>query len=148
MIIHMLIEPSTMSSKQDALSNPAPSDVGADLYYRTQLDQGNFLIQRCTACERSNFYPRMICPHCGSDALTWYAPSGKGEVYSTTVVRRKPESGGDYNVALIDLAEGVRLMSRVEGIAPDAVEIGMKVKANVIDDDGSKLLVFTVTKGK
>lgn len=137
-----------MPRKPDASSSPAPCDVGAELYYHTQLDQGNFLIQRCTACERSNFYPRMICPHCGSDALTWYAPSGEGEVYSTTVVRRKPEDGGDYNVALIDLPEGVRLMSRVEGVAADAVEIGMKVNANIVDSDGSKLLVFTVAKGK
>jgi uncharacterized OB-fold protein len=57
-------------------------------------------------------------------------------------VRRKPEAGGDYNVALIDLREGVRLMSRVEGVAPDAVHIGMAVRAQVAQQDGRGLLIF------
>jgi Predicted nucleic-acid-binding protein containing a Zn-ribbon len=69
-------------------------------------------------------------------------PSGLGTVYSTTIVRRKAEDGGDYNVALIDLKEGVRMMSRVEGISPEAVAIGMSVQARIIDDQGGKLVVF------
>jgi len=129
----------------DATSSSA---VGADKYYRDQLDQGNFLIQRCQSCTTGVFYPRMICPHCGSDKLEWFAPSGNGVVYSTTVVRRKAEQGGDYNVALIDLAEGPRMMSRVEGIAPDAVSIGMPVSARVADGEKGKLVVFTVAETK
>ena len=119
-----------------------PTATGADFYYHAQLNQGNFLIQRCTSCQRSIFYPRMICPHCGSDQIEWHAPSGRGTVYSTTVVRRKAEQGGDYNVALIDLREGVRMMSRVEGTAPADVHIGMAVQARVADVEGGKLLVF------
>lgn len=134
-----------MSSSQASPADDATS-TGADLYYRTQLDQGNFLIQRCTSCERSVFYPRMICPHCGADQLEWFAPTGRGTVYSTTVVRRKAEHGGDYNVALIDLDEGVRMMSRVEGVAPTDVTIGMPVQAQVADTDDGKLVVFNPTK--
>ena len=63
-------------------------------------------------------------------------------VYSTTVVRRKPEAGGDYNVALVDLKEGVRLMSRVEGVPPEAVRIGMSVRARIASENGQGLLVF------
>lgn len=137
-----------MSSKTDVPVSPAPSEVGADLYFRTQLDQGNFLIQRCTACARSVFYPRMLCPHCGDDHLEWYAPSGKGQVYSTTVVRRKAEHGGDYNVALIDLQEGVRMMSRVENVEPGAVKIGLAVKAKVVDAEDGKLVVFSPAEGQ
>lgn len=122
--------------------------TGADLHYRTQLDQGNFLIQRCASCRRGVFYPRMICPHCGSDQLEWFMPSGQGTVYSTTVVRRKAEAGGDYNVALIDLKEGVRMMSRVEGISPEAVAIGMPVQATIIDGEGGKLVVFHLAESK
>lgn len=119
---------------------------GVEAQYRQALDQGRFLIQRCAACERAIFYPRMICPHCGAGELAWTAPDGRGEVYSTTVVRRKPEAGGDYNVALIDLREGVRLMSRVEGVAADAVHIGMAVRAQVAQQDGRGLLVFMPNK--
>jgi uncharacterized OB-fold protein len=88
----------------------------------------------------------MLCPHCGADRLSWKTPDGRGTVYSTTVVRRKPEAGGDYNVALIDLAEGVRLMSRVDGIAPDAVRIGMAVRAQVAVNDGRGQVVFVQSK--
>ncbi len=117
-------------------------ETGAENYYHTQLQAGVFTIQRCSQCNNSIFYPRMICPHCGSDDLHWYEPSGKGTVYSTTVVRNKPEKGGDYNVALIDLEEGPRMMSRVEQIAPDEVKIGLAVSARINQTDDSALLVF------
>jgi len=120
--------------------------LGVEAQYRKALDDGRFLIQRCSGCDRAVFYPRMICPHCGADQLSFAAPDGRGTVYSTTVVRRKPEAGGDYNVALIDLQEGVRLMSRVDGVAPDAVRIGMAVRAQVIQQDGRGVVVFVPNK--
>lgn len=119
---------------------------GVEAQYRQALDDGRFLIQRCAGCDRAVFYPRMVCPHCGADKLAWATPDGRGTVYSTTVVRRKPEAGGDYNVALIDLREGVRLMSRVDGVAPDAVRIGMAVRAQVVQQDGRGLVVFIPNK--
>ena len=123
-------------------SNDTPAAGGADQRYRQALAQGKFLIQRCGACARAVFYPRMVCPHCGAPDLGWEAPSGRGTVYSTTVVRRKAEAGGDYNVALVDLEEGVRMMSRVEGMAPDAVRIGMTVRAEVRRQQDHGLVVF------
>jgi uncharacterized OB-fold protein len=68
-----------------------------------------------------------------SEALDEVAPAGTGTVFSTTTVRRKPEQGGDYDVSLIHLDEGVQMMSCVTGIAPDAVRIGMRVRAEVVD---------------
>jgi uncharacterized protein len=62
-------------------------------------------------------------------------------VYSVTVVRKRPPEQ-DYNVALIDLQEGPRMMSRVEGIAPADVRIGMQVQAKVVQQDEQPLLVF------
>ena len=110
--------------------------------YQAALDAGTFEIQRCKTCAKAIFYPRELCPHCGSDQLAWEQPSGQGTVYSTTVIRRKAEAGGDYNVALVDLAEGPRMMSRVEGIAPTDVKIGMAVKAEVVQHNGKGLVVF------
>lgn len=117
--------------------------VGAEKHYHDQLAQGNFLIQRCCDCSKSIFFPRMVCPNCGSDELEWYAPSGKGTVYSTTVIRRKPDAGGDYNVALIDLDEGPRMMAHVEGIAPDEVKIGQKVQAGIRQSGDQNIVIFT-----
>lgn len=106
---------------------------GPEKRYLDALARGRFEIQRCDACAKHVFYPRVLCPHCGSPRLGWVAPSGRGTVYSTTVVRRKPADGGDYNVCLVDLDEGVRMMSRVVAIAPRDVKIGMAVQARVAD---------------
>ena len=111
---------------------PSP-DPGPEKIYRDKLARGQFEIQKCAACGRHVFYPRVLCPHCGSSKLDWVSPSGHGTVYSTTVVRRKPTDGGDYNVALIDLEEGVRMMSRVVESAPDQVRIGRRVKSRIAD---------------
>ena len=94
-------------------------------------------------CGKHVFYPRVVCPHCGADKLEWVAASGTGVVYSTTVVRRKPEAGGDYNVAVIDLAEGPRMMSRVVDLEPTAVKIGMKVNARVAVENDARIVEFT-----
>jgi uncharacterized OB-fold protein len=62
-------------------------------------------------------------------------------VYSTTVIRQKPPAPS-YNLALVDLAEGPRMMSRVEGIPPEQVRIGMRVSAKIIRENDVPLLVF------
>ncbi len=118
--------------------------TGAEAYYQAALKQGRFLIQHCGACGRHVFFPRSICPHCWSEKLDWVEPKGTGTVYSTTTVRRKPDAGGDYDVSLIELDEGVRMMSRVEGIAPTEVKIGTRVRAKVAAGDGIGLVVFEV----
>jgi hypothetical protein len=106
---------------------------GPEQQYFERLAAGRFEIQQCAGCARHVFYPRVLCPHCGAEKLDWVPASGRGSVYSTTVVRRKPADGGDYNVCLVDLAEGVRMMSRVAGLPPAEVKIGMAVKARIAE---------------
>ena len=63
-------------------------------------------------------------------------------------MRRKPEAGGDYDVSLVDLDEGVRMMSRVEGVPPAEVKIGMRVRAKIINNNGAGLVVFAAEEAK
>lgn len=115
--------------------------VGIERQYTDQLAKGLFLIQRCLSCALHVFPPREICPHCGDDALAWVSPSGHGVVYSHTTVARKAKAGGDYNVVLVDLEEGVRMMSCVvESRA--AISIGMAVTARVDRDEEGSRVVF------
>lgn len=116
--------------------------VGVERQYVDHLEQGRFLIQHCSACRRHVFHPREICPHCGAEGLDWVAPAGRATVYSFTTVARKPEAGGDYNVSLVDLEEGVRLMSSVVGTPPDRVRIGMAVQAVIGERDGAPAVLF------
>jgi len=113
---------------------------GVQAQYQAALDEGRFLIQRCEACARHVHFPRELCPHCGSHRLAWVQPQGRGTVHAVTTVRRKPDAGGDYNVSLVDLDEGVRLMSRIEGVPPSDVQIGLRVRARV----AGGLVVFDV----
>ncbi|MDD0837657.1 OB-fold domain-containing protein [Curvibacter sp. HBC61] len=132
---------------QSAVTPTASPSTGIQARHQAELDQGRFLIQHCAGCDQHLYYPRELCPHCGSDALSLVAPAGTGTVYSTTVVRRQPEAGGDYNVALIDLDEGVRLMSRVSNLAPEAVAIGLRVQARVQVSEGRGLVLFDALIG-
>ena len=117
---------------------------GPEQTYRDLLEAGEFKLQRCHDCRTNVFFPRIACPRCGSLNLSWVNASGLGTVYSTTVVRRRPEAGGDLNVALIELDEGVRMMSRVEDIPPDEVRIGMRVRSTIVESPTGALVVFTV----
>lgn len=112
-----------------------------DLQYQRFLQEGRFMIQRGRSSGQHHFYPRAIEPGTGHDDLEWVPASGLGTVYSVTVVRTKPPAPS-YNVALVDLAEGPRMMSRVEGLAPEDVRIGMAVRARIVNDDGNAYIVF------
>lgn len=109
--------------------------AGPEEQYQSYLAKGEIKIQQCESCEMWIFYPRLLCPDCGSSGLTWKLISGKGEVYSTTTTRRRLDRGGDFNISLVQLAEGPRLMSHVENIDPADVNIGLKVKARITGGD-------------
>jgi hypothetical protein len=97
--------------------------------YQSALERGELAYQWSPEANRAVFYPRVICPFSGSHHLEWRVSAGLGTVYATTVTH--PREGAPYNVALIDCDEGFRLMSRVEGVAPEAVLIGMRVRFRV-----------------
>lgn len=116
--------------------------TGVQATHQAQLDQGHFTVQHCADCGKHVYFPREFCPHCGSEALSFVAPSGLGTVHAVTTVRRKADVGGDYNVSLVDLDEGVRLMSRVDKAGAGGVHIGQRVQARVEVKEGKGLVVF------
>lgn len=99
------------------------------------------MLQRGRSSGRHHFYPRVIEPGTGAADLKWVEACGMGTVYSTTVVRSRPPAE-PYNVVLVELDEGPRLMSRVERIDPAGVEIGMRVRARITNDDELYFIVF------
>ena len=109
--------------------------------YLEHLKKGELAYQ-VTQSGEAVFYPRAVAPLTGGD-LQWRISKGLGSVYSTTVVYYKDEQ--PLNVALIDMDEGFRLMSRVEDVDPLQVKIGMRVKfrAHPGDAKQSPYPVFT-----
>ncbi|WP_120075297.1 Zn-ribbon domain-containing OB-fold protein [Aurantiacibacter odishensis] len=102
------------------------------------LRQGKILLQRDTVSAECHFPPRIRAL---GEATQWVEASGHGTVHSVTVLYPKPPRE-PYNVALVELEEGARLMSRVDGIAAGEVSIGMKVRAKVLQAEAGPLIVF------
>lgn len=113
----------------------------AEREYFAHLAQGRFMLQRARRSGRIFFYPRVAEPLTGHRDLQWVPAAGTGTVHATTTVRPKPPER-PYNVVIVELDEGPRLMSRVEGLAPDAVCIGLRVRARIATDGGQPLVVF------
>jgi uncharacterized OB-fold protein len=96
-------------------------------------------MQQCDACHKFVFYPRNVCPHCGSRNLSWKPVSGKGKVYGFTISHQKgmPVFGAEapYTVAVVELEEGVRMMTNLIGIEPDPdkIKVGMAVVVHYDD---------------
>jgi uncharacterized OB-fold protein len=96
--------------------------------------EGVLRLQRCGTCGRHVFYPRAVCPFCMSAELAWVEASGVGRVHSFTVVHRAPAEYRDevpYVVALVDLDEGVRMMTRLVDVEPAAVRVDMPVEVAI-----------------
>ena len=92
------------------------------------------------------WYPRAFCPACGSLEVTWIPASGRGSVYSFTIIRRgaEPYAGSaPYVVAYVELAEGPRVLTNIVECEVDEVEIGMPVEVVFHDTgEGSALYRF------
>ena len=113
----------------------APAEV-----YRSYLKEGRLGFQRCRGCRSVSFYPRVLCPVCGSTSLAWETSGGRGTVYATTAVYHRNRD--PHNVALVDLDEGFSMMSRIERVPAGEVEIGKRVAFEVREEGGEPVAVF------
>ena len=123
-----------------------PEPDGETTPFWDGIEAGKLRIQRCLECRRHVFYPRSICPNC-MGSLEWVDAAGTGTVHSFTVVHRAPaeeyRSEVPYTVALIDLDEGVRMMSRLVDCDPSQVRIGAAVEVQFRElGGGPRLHVF------
>ncbi len=115
-----------------ALANYLPVIDPESAPFWAATKQRKFLIRHCNACGRSHFYPRHSCPHCWSDNVEWRPASGKGRVYSYTVIHHNDASPFremlPYIVALIELEEGVRVTANIVEGTPEVMHVGMPVE--------------------
>ena len=109
---------------------PSPEGLNAEFY--AHCARGELRLQRCAACAVWRHPPRVRCARCGSDQWQWERSSGRGIVYSWTIVHQAlvPMFAEDlpYAVVVVELEEGPRLVTAVRGIAPQALRIGLPVE--------------------
>jgi uncharacterized OB-fold protein len=94
--------------------------------------RGSLHFQRCSECRAWRHVPREMCAECGSWQWSWEPSSGRGVVFSWTVVARSLHPAFDdatpYAPVIVEMEEGVRLLSRVDGVAPEDLAIDMPVE--------------------
>ncbi|ROQ33669.1 hypothetical protein EDD98_2697 [Streptomyces sp. PanSC19] len=93
---------------------------------------GRLLLRHCAACDRAHHYPREFCPYCWSEDVRWERASGRATLYTWSVVHRNdlPPFGDrvPYVAAVVDLAEGPRMMTEVVGVPEEDLRIGMELE--------------------
>ncbi|MCU1353037.1 MAG: putative nucleic-acid-binding protein containing a Zn-ribbon [Acidimicrobiales bacterium] len=124
-----------------------PESPAAEPFWDATREQ-RLVLQWCRSCEAAIHYPRDACPTCLAGDLEFRDASGRGTIYAVSVM---PKAGNPtmtervpYAVALVDLPEGVRLLTNVVGAPPDDVTVGMVVEVTWEPlSDGRHLPLFT-----
>jgi len=129
------------------MDRPIPHPTNISRTFWEGCRNGKLLIQKCRNCSYHTYFPAYACPNCLSSELDWIEASGRGAVYSATVVERGAgpafEKEAPFVVALIELDEGPVMMSNVVGSPPYEVKIGDRVTVDFREvAEGVTLPVF------
>ncbi len=115
-----------------ANARPEPRLDGLAAEFYAYCATGTLRFQRCEACGAWRHLPREMCPSCASSKWTWEASSGRGRIFSWTVTHRAPHpafaADVPYAVVVVELEEGVRMVSGLRGLAPEALELDLAVE--------------------
>jgi len=95
--------------------------------------EGRFVVPACTACGKAHWYPRAVCPFCGGGKIEWRGASGRGSIYTFSVMRRAKEP---YAIAYVTLAEGPTMMTNIVDCDFDKLSIGQPVSLVFKDTEG------------
>lgn len=95
---------------------------------------GRLLIKRCTACGDAHYYPRTICPFCGSPVTVWEVSAGFGEIYTLSTLRRGPNT--PFTLAYVTLDEGPTMITNITDCDPNTLAIGQRVQLRFVASDG------------
>jgi hypothetical protein len=131
------------------LPNPAPLVTQANEAFWAATAEGRFQLQRCNECDTVLWFPRRHCPSCWTENVSTFDASGKGVVYSFTIIRKGAmlyKESGPFVVAYVELAEGPRVMTNIVDCDVDAVKVGMPVEVVWYDTGkGNSLYRFRPT---
>jgi uncharacterized OB-fold protein len=121
-----------MSDTQAEYGKPLPALEGLSKEFYDFCKQGTLHFQRCQSCAAWRHVPREMCADCGSWDWSWEPSSGRGKVFSWTVVALPLhpafQADAPYAPVIVEMEEGVRLLSRIVDVEPDALEIDMPVE--------------------
>jgi uncharacterized OB-fold protein len=116
------------------MPRPAPRPTRNSGFFWEGCERGVLMGQRCPSCDVFLHPPRPMCPHCHGLEREYVELSGRGTVHSfmKPVHPQLPMFEEGYLCALIDLEEGIRLLSNLTGVTLDEIEIGMPVEVHFV----------------
>ncbi len=121
-----------MSDHSETYTKPLPALDGLTKEFYNWCRRGDLRFQRCSPCQAWRHVPRPMCAACGSFEWTWQRSSGRGTVFSWTVAERPMhpafQHDAPYAPVVIEMEEGVRLVSEMLDCSPDELTIGMPVE--------------------
>ncbi len=123
-----------------APSKPLPVPTPETKPFWDACKRHELMLPRCKDCGRFHFYPRAVCPNCWSTNLEWVKASGRGKLYSYVINHRPApgfESQAPYVIAIVELDEGVRMMSNLTGVDPDPAKVTVDMPLEVTFEDAS-----------
>jgi hypothetical protein len=126
------------------LPSPVPEQNPETEEFWKATTEGRLLLLRCEECGVVIWYPRPLCPDCGGTSVAWIEGSGRGTVYSFSVVYRSAgsyQSAVPYVVAYVELTEGPRVLTNIVGCDPEQVYIGQPVRV-VFCDTGDRSALY------
>jgi len=98
---------------------PIPQPNIETQFFWEKVNEHELWIQRCLDCNKPYFYPRFFCPQCLSKNVEWFKTSGKGKLHTYVINHRPPpafQAEAPYAIAVVELDEGVRMMTNIHGI--------------------------------
>ena len=130
------------ASARPALQRPRPGITHDNRFFWEGVEARKLLIQRCR-CGKLRHPPGPMCPACHSVEWDTVEASGRGTVYSYVVAHHPPIPPFEYPnpIVLVELEEGIRLVSNLVGVERDEIEIGMSVRARFEDLGGNHTLL-------
>lgn len=110
--------------------------------FQEGVARGTLLVPECDACGRRHWYPRPFCPFCGGRALSWRETSGRGTIYSYSILRR---SASPYCIAYVALEDGPTLLTNIVESPFERIAVGSPVAVRFTSlDDGPPLPAFAL----
>ena len=114
------------------MERPLPNPTEDSEAYWEAAKAGKLVVSGCTACGHKFLPPARMCPKCWSLDVSWVEVSGRAKLWSFIIVHRPQHPGFQndvpYNVAIVELEEGIRMHTNVVECANDALRIGMPVE--------------------